>query len=171
MLDLLVSEYRGLAQDVLAFAVCFAALIWGRGPERAIAATWLIVFEVMERVYRASFGEGFQFTTIDMWLATSDCLAAVFWIAIAVNANRNYPLWIAGLQVLALTAHVARGLADVISPISYAVMVTIPGWMQLFILAIGLGRHIRREKLFGPYREWRVPVRFGGLLPAPKFPV
>ncbi len=166
MLSVIFSEYRPLVQDVLALSVCLAAFIWGRGPERAIAATWLILFELVARVYSSFFDAGTRVTQIDPLIATQDVLAGIILVAVAVNANRNYPLWIAAMQVLAITAHVARALTEAITPIAYMTMAVAPGWIQLFILAGGIFCHSRREKKFGRYREWRVPVRFGGLLPA-----
>lgn len=166
MIELLASDYRAYAQDVLAFAICLAALVWGAGPERAVAAVWLVCFELTLSVYRLLAGTGYQAVTTDLFLASMDLTAGVLWIAIALNANRNYPLFIAALQLLVMAAHLARGLIEVIEPIAYAIMVIAPGWVQLLILIAGLARHVRRKRDFGDYREWRVPVRWFGLLPA-----
>lgn len=166
MLELLASEYRILAQDILAFTLCISAFIWGGGPERAVAATWLVVFEIAGRVYRLVADTGFKLTDVDLFLATTDGIAGIIWIVVALYANRNYTLWIAGMQVLAMTAHLARGLAETISPIAYITMVVAPGWFQLIFLAIGLIRHISRKRRFGEYRDWRLvmPPRLVPLL-------
>lgn len=165
MVQILLSENRIALQALLVVIICSAAFLKGGGPERAFAMTWILLFEVVQRGYKALGKESWQFAQTDMFLASVDILAAVIFTVLAVNANRIYPLWIAGLQVLALTAHLARGMTDLISPIAYAVMVTIPGWLQLIILGSGIVLHRRRERQFGPYRAWRIPVRFGGLLP------
>jgi hypothetical protein len=164
MLELLASDYRPHIQDALAFSVCLAAFVWGAGPERAIAVTWLAMFEFAPRVYKALWGGSFQLGQIDVFLASTDSLAGVIWLAIALNANRNYPLFIAAMQVLVLSGHLARGLIESIAPIAYATMMVAPGWLQLVILAIGLIRHIRRRNRHGAYRDWRVPVKWYGLL-------
>lgn len=166
MFDLLASNLRFLIQDGLAYSVCIAALIWGAGPERAIALTWLIIFELFDALYRFVWGANYQLSDVDMFLAGLDVVAAIAWIAIALNANRNYPLLIAALQVLALTAHLARGLIESIAPAAYVLMVTAPSWLQLLVLAAGVARHMRRKQTHGDYRDWRLPVRLGGLLPA-----
>ena len=155
MLELLASDYRLIAQDVLAFSLIVGAFLWGGGPERAVAATWLIVFEIMGRLRRALV-EDLQLADVDYFLASSDLVVGVCWITIALYANRNYTLWIAGLQILAMTAHFARGLAESISPIGYLTMVVAPGWFQLFFLGGGLAFHIRRVRRYGSYRDWRV---------------
>lgn len=157
MLELVTdAETRGFVQNILAFFVCGAALIWGGTPERIIAATWIVLFEFAGWLFRSLSGDSFQLLSVDFVSASTDFIAGVIWIGVALYANRNYPLWIAGMQVLAMTAHLARGVSDLISPIAYASMFLVPGWLQLIILAIGLTRHIRRKRKYGPYRDWRI---------------
>lgn len=154
MFEILAWEYRLIAQDVLSFSLIIVAFLWGGGPERAVAATWLIVFEIMGRVRRAFAGD-LQLVDVDVFLASADLVAGACWITIALFANRNYTLWIAGLQILAMLAHIARGVAETISPVGYITMVVAPGWFQLFFLTGGLIFHIRRVRRYGAYRDWR----------------
>ena len=154
MLELLASEYRLVAQNILAFSLIICAFLWGGGPERAVAATWLIVFEILGRVRRAIV-EDLQLIDVDAYLAAADLVAGACWITIALYANRNYTLWIAGLQILAMLAHIARGVAETISPVGYLTMVVAPGWFQLFFLGGGLIFHVRRVRRYGAYRDWR----------------
>lgn len=155
-MEMLASEYRIYAQDVLAFTVCLAALIWGGAPERIVASTWLILFELGGRVYRAFFSPGYQLADIDWFMATTDGLAAIVFFAVALNANRNYAMWIAAMQLVTMFAHVARGMAESILPIAYAIMAVAPGWFVLIFLAGGLVRHILRKRRYGEYRDWRL---------------
>ena len=160
MFELLASEYRTVIQDVLAFAICGAALVWGGAPERIVALTWLVLFEFATKLYRGLFGaDGYQLMGVDWFLATGDLLAGAIWLTVALYANRNYTLWIAGLQLLAVIAHLARSLAEAISPIAYITMVVAPGWLQLFIMALGLARHVLRKRRYGKYRDWRIVRR------------
>lgn len=155
-LELLVSDFRSLAQNGLVVVLALSAFFWGGAPERAVAATWLIIFEIGGQIRKVYFGDTVQLMEIDVYLALSDLLAAGCFIAIALHANRNYTLVIAAMQILAITAHMARGLGDTISPIGYAIMFIAPGWIQLTCLAIGLWRHIARKRIFGAYRDWRI---------------
>lgn len=156
MLELILSGDRATIQNGLVIVFCGAALIWGGAPERAVAATWLIVFELARWVYGETTGNSSQLLEVDIFGATSDVVAGIGFIGIALYANRNYPLWIAAMQVLAIMAHLVRGLSDMISPIAYLTMVIAPGWLQLAFLAIGLGRHIQRKRRYGAYRDWRI---------------
>lgn len=156
MIELLASEFRIVAQDFIAWALCLAALVYGSGPERVVAATWIFLFEIVDGVYHAIFDSGTLLTDVDLFHAWLDGMAGFAWITIALYANRNYPLWVAGMQLLAITAHVARGMVETVSPIAYVVMIESPGWFQLLFLGIGLTRHILRKRKYGPYRDWRV---------------
>lgn len=156
MLELLFSDYRPYMQDALAWILCCAALVWGGGPERIVAATWLILFELGTMLYKVIFGEMRQLETVDWYFASIDLVAATIWISVALYANRNYTLWIAAMQLLAVTAHLSRGMVEVISPVTYAAMVIAPGWLQLLFLALGVSRHIARKRRFGDYRDWRL---------------
>jgi hypothetical protein len=154
-IDLIVWENRVLAQQYLSWVLIIVAFIWGGGPERAVAATWLICFKFTRYLRDSLVGDTMQLADVDVYWAFSDLTAGVSWIVIALYANRNYTLGIAGLQVLAMAAHVARGLAEAVSPIGYVFMVAAPGWCQLLLLAIGLARHILRKRKHGSYRDWR----------------
>lgn len=156
MLSALLLEYRGMLQDILLIALCVSAFIWGGGPEKAVAATWLIVFELAGHIRRWAYGNSFQFNGVDWFFASSDAVAGILFVWIALNANRNYTLWIAGMQILAVSAHLARSLAELVSPIAYAVMIIGPGWIQLVLLGLGIIRHVRRRAEHGMYRDWRI---------------
>jgi len=156
MLSLVFSDYRLIAQDLLAFGLILAAFIWGGGPEKAVAAVWLVVFEVIGWLHKALFGAGYVLLDVDPFLAGKDFAAGVLWLIIALYANRNWTLWVAGTQMLAIGAHVARAVADAVSPVAYATMVIAPGWIQLFLLAAGLVRHVLRTREHGAYRSWRI---------------
>ncbi len=156
LLELLYFDYRSQIQDALTIILVIAAIVWGGGPERTVAFTWVFAFEFLGLVDDVLTGPMGLLTEVDYFLALKDVVAGVMWIAIALYANRNYTLWIAGFQIIAMSAHLVRGLIEGVSPIAYAVMVVAPGWFQLFLLGIGLTRHILRKRKYGPYRDWRV---------------
>lgn len=156
MFELLFSEYRPILQDVFAWTLCCAALVWGGAPERIIAASWLLLFEIGTSLHSLAIAPVRQVGAVDWYFAGLDLIGGAIWIMVALYANRNYPLWIAGMQVLAMSAHLARGISEAISPVAYATMVIAPGYFQLIFLAIGLTRHVRRKRKYGRYRDWRI---------------
>lgn len=151
----LALEYRDEFQAFAAWLICFAALIWGGGPERAIALTWLVLFKGLDKAAQLIWGTQFLPDQLGMFFAANDLLALAAFVTVALHANRMYTLWIASFQVLAVLAHMARELADQISPISYAIMAIAPGYFQLGLMAGGLILHVRRKRSHGHYRDWR----------------
>jgi hypothetical protein len=90
------------------------------------------------------------------WVAVSlDVVALVAFVLVALNANRNYPLWIAGLQLVAIGAYAARGLIDSVSLLAFLLLSAGPAYCQLVLIFAGFVRHVRRERRFGRYRDWR----------------
>lgn len=153
------SESRAFIQNILVYALMAVALLWGAGPERAAIGIWWGFFELPSLVYRHMLGYDVRVTDIDYFMASIDVTAGALWIVLALYANRNYTLWIAGVQLLAIGSHAARGMVEAISPIGYLFLVIVPGWLQLCIISIGFARHILRKRKYGKYRDWRITRR------------
>lgn len=154
-MSLLAFDYRDEIQFLLIVLVCLSAFKWGGKPERIIASVWLIAFEVIDRAYHAIWNIPYQLDQLDVFHALLDGAVFLSFLFVALNANRFYTLWIAAFQLLSVAAHMARELADTISPVAYAVMAIAPSWGILFTLFLGLVGHIRRTKKWGAYRDWR----------------
>ena len=122
---------------------------------------WMIV---SSKFYYSLVEPTSAFQSVDMVLLFIDLSVCVAMVAIALRANRMYTLWMAGFQILALLAHLARITSDAISPITYAILVIAPSYFQIIILAFGIWLHHKRVKRHGSYRSWRKP------LPHPKEP-
>jgi len=153
-----IFEYRAGVQEVLTYSACVAALIWGGGPEKMVALVWLVLFKLVDGAYHLLFEQSYLLTDIDLFHAANDVAAAAAFIWIALNANRVYTLWMAAFQLVSVTAHLARDLADSVTPIAYAVMAIGPSWGMLIAMIAGLIGHWRRKKEHGDYRDWRWPL-------------
>ena len=156
MIELLqASDLRSLVQHCVVIALCVTAFVWGGGPERAAIATWCICFELAPFVYIDLLDLPVLLSGFSPFHATKEICAGLLWMAVALYANRNYTLWIAGVQLLAIGANVAQLMTDAISPIGFLFLIILPGWFQLLFMSIGFARHIRRKRKYGPYRDWR----------------
>lgn len=152
----LFNTYRVSAQHLTAVLLAAAIWRWGGAPERWLIGTFLATMVApMYAVYWLDLGpvESGPYAPVVFLL---DLIAAALFIAIALNANRNYPLWIAGFQIVALVAHLVKALIDTVSPLSFAILVIGPSYCQLLLLLGGSVRHWLRERRYGPYREWRM---------------
>ncbi|MBD2840805.1 hypothetical protein [Erythrobacter rubeus] len=155
-----IFENRALAQQFVSILLGLAMLRWGGAPERAVACVFVGLLILPIVVIEAITGDALIFAGGGVYFATMDTVTAIAFTMIALYANRNYTLWIAGFQVVAASAHAVRFAVDVVTPLAHAVLVIGPSYFQIILMALGLFRHIRRKKLYGEYRDWRVPIRF-----------
>jgi hypothetical protein len=150
------NSYRVIIQHLASLLLAAAIWRWGGGPER-----WLIVIFLVSMVLPVypmgwlSKGSGSVQAYMQAWFVI-DVIATGLFIAIALNANRNYPLWVAGFQVVALVAHAVEAMVDAVSPLASAVLMVGPSYGILLVLIGGFVRHLIRLRRFGPYRDWRM---------------
>jgi hypothetical protein len=155
MLIDLFNAYRGDAQHIASVVLALAIWRWGASPERWMIGIFLLTM-VVPNYLAELFGISVMVFGPAAWIyVVIDIVAAVVMVGIAVNANRNYPLWVAAFQLVALGAHAVRGLVDSVSPLAYVILASGPSYCQLLLIFGGFVRHVRRERRFGPYREWR----------------
>lgn len=149
------NTYRAPTQHLISVLLAAAIWRWGGSPERWLAGVFVMTMVLPIYVARA-LGVGplevGPYAGVQVLL---DLAAVAVFVIIALNANRNYPLWIAGFQLVAVGAHMVRALVDSISPLSFAILVIGPSYGQLLALSVGFARHRLRERRFGPYRAWR----------------
>jgi hypothetical protein len=156
MLLYLFNEHRADVQHIASVLLALAIWRWGRGPERWLIGLFIVTMVMPPYVFKL-FGLGNVAFGPFAWIWIGiDVFATVAFTAIAVNANRNYPLWIAGFQLVAMGAHVVRGLVDTVSVFAYVVLSAGPAYCQLVLIFAGFLRHVGRERRFGAYREWRI---------------
>ncbi len=151
----LFNTYRAPAQHIASLLLAAAVWRWGGSPERWIAAVFLGT--MVAPIYLARF-LGIDSFAVGPWSSyytMMDMVAAALFVGVALNANRNYPMGIAAFQLVAVGAHMVRAVADSASPLAIAILVIGPSYCQLLLLLGGFIRHVRRERRYGHYREWR----------------
>lgn len=153
-MDLSLPETRFWIQVTLFCLLALAAWRWGRGPERILAGT-LLWFSVADTVNHRLFDVNTTYLSVDTGHLVIDFVALAVSVAVALFANRMYPLWFAAFQFLAMLAHLARDAVSEVSPIAYIVMFVGPSHFQTITLALGIWFHRRRVQRHGPYRSWR----------------
>jgi len=150
------NSYRVTLQHLASLLLAAAIWRWGRGPERWLMAIFLVSMVLPVYAMRLmSVNAGYTGVYLQVWFVI-DVIATGLFIAIALNANRNYPLWIAGFQLVALVAHAVEAMVDAVSPLASAVLMVGPSYGILLVLAGGFVRHLIRLRRFGPYRDWRM---------------
>lgn len=166
MEDLLAffNAYRASAQHLAAFLLAGAAWRWGGAPERWLSAAFLATMVLPIYVLRWLYPIPTMDGPVLQFRLLFDGIATVVFVGIALRANRNYPLWIAGFQLVALGAYMVKVVAEGVSQMALAILIIGPSYCQLLLLIAGLLRHVRRERRFGAYRAWRItPPAIRGL--------
>jgi hypothetical protein len=159
----LLNDYRADAQHIASVILALAIWRWGAAPERWLIAVFLAAMVVpVEALELMGLGHPAFSPYSGLYIAI-DVLAGFAFVGLALQANRNYPLWIAGFQLVAIGAHAVRGLVDEVSPLAFVILAVGPSYCQLLLIFAGFVRHVRRENRFGPYRAWRItaPSAFG----------
>lgn len=147
-------DIRYWLQIAVLVALALAAWRWGAGPERALAGL-LVGMSIFDAANHALFEVSSSFMTVDAGHVLIDLAALAASLAVAINANRMYPLWFAAFQLIAVFAHIARGLADETAGLAYQIMFIGPSYCQIIIMALAIRSHRRRVRQNGPYRSWR----------------
>lgn len=148
------NEYRSIGVVLAQIGLLIASIRYGELPERIMAGS-LIAMALLSTIYFDLISASPRLQEIDPGLFLIDVFVVTVMVAVALRANRIYPLWMAGFQIIAVMAHFARGLSDAISPIAYVIMFVGPSYFQIIILGFGIWLHARRVRRHGSYRSWR----------------
>ena len=75
-------------------------------------------------------------------------------IAVALWANRFWPIWIASLQLFALLVHIAKAYQQDVLPIVYFAVISRIAYPMLAMLVIGTACHFQRMRRYGADPDW-----------------
>ncbi|MCJ8157040.1 hypothetical protein [Sphingomonas sp. LaA6.9] len=131
---------------------CFGyAWLRGGGPERA-AATIILTGTVLTTLTYQPFATRFQSVETSAFLI--DLAVWLALLALALKAERFWPLWIAGLQGVAVVVHAVKILDPTILRWAYAFLMAIWVYPMMLILTIGIWGHQRRVMQYGADPSW-----------------
>lgn len=159
MIELLWS-YRGYFQAAIVALLFLLALARGGAPEKWCACILLAAIiaarlhEIVTVGVAGTWSVG-GFATDELAYLLIDFLTFAALGAVALQANRMYPLWMAGVQLTALLTHIAERTTDVIAPLAYAILNLSTFYLAILLLAGGLAAHMRRSRSGGTYPSWR----------------
>lgn len=143
-----------VAVPVLLFGLTAAlSAVSGAFPERA-GAIILVAWLSLERLYHLFVGPGFFAGTLEVYIGL-DLLAFVSFGALALTANRLWPLIATALQMIALLGHLAVQLGVPGEAKAYWAMTQLPPLLMAVAVITGTLLHARRARRIGRYPDWR----------------
>lgn len=133
-----------LASLTYLLAAIVLLLGWLRGgmPERH-AALAILVWLIVDPLFHAVFATP-EFARIDWALFTFDGLLAGTLIAIALHANRMWPIFAASFSIIPVLCHVAVLLNRAVVPQAYWALEQLPFLFVLLSLLLGVSAHRQR---------------------------
>lgn len=129
-----------------------AALLFGGEPERygAIIIGLSFVLGLVRREF-----VGLRTVDTDPFGLSIDILAFAGLVAIALYARRVWPIWASSLQLLAVTAHLARAFEISIMPLAYGLMRAAPTYIIWIVLAFATLNHMRTRRVGVNLPAWK----------------
>lgn len=145
-----------MLSTIVPVLLCLLALLafrFGAAPERMLAVL-LFGTDLADTLYHRLFGPS-DFVNVDPVHLALDSIVLVGTLWVALRANRFWPLPVCSLQLIVVTGHLS-----VYTPVpgfnqAYWAISTVPGWLQMVLVLIGIAMHARRRARIGPYRDWR----------------
>ncbi|SFP70446.1 hypothetical protein [Sphingomonas rubra] len=135
----------------LLLATCGYAAWRGGLPERYVAAS-LFVAAMATLVTISPYST--RFVGVEYGVLVVDSALLVVLVAIALHANRYWPLALASLHLASLVAHFGKLLDYSMGGWGYAFLLKLWAYPMLLTLVIGTIRHRRRVSQFGVDRSW-----------------
>ncbi|HEV2570021.1 hypothetical protein [Sphingomonas sp.] len=125
--------------------------VWrGGAPERIVGVSLLLAGLLTRLAYQPF---AVRFVAVDWGVLAIDLALLAILLAVALYADRFWPLWLAAFHALGTGAHLVRGLDYRIEPVAYAILLAAWSYPMILLLVIGTARHARRKR-DGPERDW-----------------
>ena len=136
---------RFLLQVALILLVVLFALRKGGRPERHIALV-LLGMLAANTLYGVLVGWWTDYDEIPWYRVVFDCTGFAFILIVALRADRWWPLWVSGVQLLSVLAHLLRALDADLHPLVYAIMERWPYWIAIGLTGLGTYLHASRAR-------------------------
>lgn len=138
---------------------CWAYALGRGGAPEKIGASILLVGSFLTNgvlIAAAISGSPVRFQSVELGVVIVDLFCSVAFLALALRADRFWPLWVAALQILGTAAHAVRFVDPEIVGRTYAFMLAFWSYPMIVLMIVGTWRHRRRLALFSADRSWSI---------------
>ena len=131
-----------IVYHLLLVAVSAYAFLWGRSDEH-MAAGICIIATIATRLVLSPVTS--RYSGIEFGVFMVDLLTLAGFVAIALRTDRFWPLWVAGLQLTTLVAHMLKAIKIDLLPHAYAAAGRFWVYPIFLILVVGTWRSHQRR--------------------------
>ena len=125
----------------LLILACGYALVRGGRSERTVAIVCILATLVSMNVH-PSHG---RYAAVDWGELTVDFVVLATFVAVALQSDRFWPLWLAGFQLTSSFAHIFKAMDPDLIPHAYAAAIRFWSYPMLLVLLVGTWRAHRRR--------------------------
>jgi hypothetical protein len=144
-----VALVLGLSTGVIIFA-----FRQGSTPEK-LGAVIVALNMCIDLLVRELYG-GWDFTAFSSSRLLIDVTELGLLLALALSANRVWPIFSAATQMVAVAGNLAAWGTSGGMQLAYWAVTQMPLFGQIAALAVGTYLHVRRQAVVGRYRDWRI---------------
>ncbi|HEX8574445.1 MAG TPA: hypothetical protein VF759_17020 [Allosphingosinicella sp.] len=143
--------------------VCCGYAFWRGGLPERIGASIFVAGVVLTRI--AVSGAATRYSSIEAGVLIVDAVVLAALLALALQANRFWPLWVTALHAIGTAAHAVKLTNPEVIRWAYAFALAFWSYPMLFLLALGTWNHQKRLARFGVDRSWSSFSRRSGPRP------
>ena len=143
----------GKIQIALLLVAWLMAVRWGEWPERA-AALAMLGAHALDRYYHWLIAGLGRYGVVDPGHLAIDFYLLASFLTIALAADRQWTLWAAGAQVVAMLSHPVRLVSGRVAELAYAVMIQAPSYLQTALIFVGIAFAAMRCGRLRSRRRW-----------------
>lgn len=127
------------------------AMLRGGAPERAGAGI-IVLGSVCTTILLSA--RPVRYASVETGVLAVDVTVCAAFLALALRANRYWPLWMTALQLIGTAEHAVKMVDSHVIRLVYAFIMAVWVYPMLFLLVLGTWRHQRRLARFGADRSW-----------------
>jgi len=125
---------------------------FGARPER-IGVVVMLASSALDLGYHALLGAAL-YASVDLGHLAINTACTVAFLALALRANRIWPLWCSALQIIMTLGHIGETVYPQGAPLAYWSMTFLPTVGQVLAITLGAIAHHQRFARIGHYRDW-----------------
>jgi len=148
----------GLPMNILVYGLllagCWGYALWRGGAPERIGATILGIGSVLTAM--AASNVAISFKSVETGILVVDLAASVAFLALALRADRFWPLWVAAFQILGTAGHGVKYVDPEVLRRTYAFIIVFWSYLMIALLVIGTWRHQQRVARLGSDHSWSI---------------